>query len=44
MFLEINNVQITKALNDSVYELVIDVAATDRAVESIAEGLRQLLL
>jgi death on curing protein len=42
-FLEINGIAISQATNDDVYELVIDVAATDRSVESIAQGLRSLI-
>ncbi|WP_040496493.1 type II toxin-antitoxin system death-on-curing family toxin [Ilumatobacter nonamiensis] len=42
VFLEINGVKISKASNDDVYDLVIDVAASDPTIEAIAERLRQL--
>lgn len=43
VFLEINGVAITKASNDSVYELVMEVAAGRQSVEAIAGRLRRLL-
>lgn len=42
VFLEINGVKISKASNDDVYDLVIDVAASNPTIEAIAERLRQL--
>lgn len=42
VFLEINGVEISRASNDDVYELVIDVAAGQPTVDTIAERLRQL--
>ncbi len=42
VFLEINGVEISKASNDDVYDLVIDVAASDPTIETIAERLRRL--
>lgn len=42
VFLEINGVTISKASNDDVYDLVIEVAAGQPAIEAIAERLRQL--
>jgi len=42
VFLEINGVEISKASNDDVYDLVIDVAAGDPTIETIAERLRRL--
>ena len=42
VFLEINGVEISRARNDDVYELVIDVAAGQPSVETIAERLRRL--
>ena len=42
VFLEINGVEISRAGNDDVYELVIDAAAGKPAVDAIAERLRQL--
>ena len=43
VFLEINGVEISRASNDEVYDLVIDVAAGQPSVEAIAERLRQLV-
>ena len=43
VFLEINRVAISRADNDEVYELVIDVAAVNPTVEEIALRLRQLI-
>ena len=42
VFLEINGVEISRASNDDVYDLVIDVAAGQPTVDTIAERLRQL--
>ena len=42
VFLEINGVKISRANNDDVYELVIDVAAGEPTVDTIAERLRLL--
>ena len=42
VFLEINGVQISLAGNDDVYDLVIEVAASQTTVDAIAERLRHL--
>ncbi len=42
VFLEINGSEISRATNDDVYDLVIDVAAGQPTVDTIAERLRQL--
>ena len=42
VFLEINGVKISKAGNDDVYGLVIEVAAGQPTIEAIAKRLRQL--
>ena len=42
VFLEINGIEISRASNDDVYELVIDVAAGQPSVDTIAERLRRL--
>ncbi len=42
VFLEINSVEISRAGNDDVYDLVIDVVAGQPTVDTIAERLRQL--
>jgi len=42
VFLEINGIEISGASNDDVYDLVIDVAAGQPSVDTIAEQLRQL--
>ena len=42
VFPEINRVEISRASNDDVYDLVIDVAAGQPTVDTIAERLRQL--
>ncbi len=42
VFLEINGIEISCASNDGVYDLVIDVAAGQPTVDTIAERLRQL--
>ena len=42
VFLEINGVEISRADNDAVYDLVIDVATAQRGVDEIAQRLRNL--
>ena len=42
VFLEISHVEISRASNDDVYELVIDVAAGQPTVDEIADRLRRL--
>ena len=42
VFLEINGIEISRASNDAVYDLVIDVAAGQPTVDTIAQQLRQL--
>ena len=42
VFLEINGIEISRASNDDVYDLVIDVAAGQPTIDTIAERLRQL--
>jgi death on curing protein len=42
VFLEINGIEISRANNENVYDLVIDVAAGQPTVDTIAERLRQL--
>lgn len=42
VFLEINGVEISRAGNDDVYDLVIEIAAGQPTVDAIAERLRQL--
>jgi death on curing protein len=42
VFLEINGVEISRASNDDVFDLVIDLAAGQPTVEAIAERLSQL--
>jgi death on curing protein len=42
VFLEINGIEISRASNDDVYDLVINVAAGQPTVDTIAERLRQL--
>lgn len=42
-FLELNGVEVTKATNDDVYDLVMQVAASQLGVDDIAQGLRTLL-
>lgn len=44
VFLEINGIEISRASNDDVYDLVIDVAAGHPTVDTIAERLRQLAI
>lgn len=42
VFLEINGIEISRASNDDVYDLVLEVAAGQPTVEAIAERLEQL--
>jgi death-on-curing protein len=42
VFLEINGIEISRASNDDVYDLVIDVASGQSTVDTTAERLRQL--
>jgi death-on-curing protein len=42
VFLELNGVDATKAINDDVYEFVMEVAAGDGSVEDLASRLREL--
>ena len=42
-FLELNGVEVTRASNDAVYELVMRVAAIQVGVDDIAHELRTLL-
>lgn len=42
VFLEINGIEISRASNDDVYDLVIDVAVDQPTLDTIAERLRQL--
>jgi death-on-curing protein len=43
VFLELNGVRATRATNDDVYELVMDVGAHDRSVPVIAEQSRRIV-
>lgn len=43
VFLELTGVDVTRASNDDVYDLVFGVAAGQGSVEEIAEGLRCIL-
>jgi death-on-curing protein len=43
VFLEVYGIPITKASNDAVYRLVMEVAAGRESVEAIAGRLRRLL-
>jgi death-on-curing protein len=43
VFLELNGIDVSVSSNDGVYALVMDLAATDRAVPEIADRLRRLL-
>ncbi len=43
VFLEINGIAISRADNDDVYDLVIDVAANHPNVDQIARRLRELI-
>jgi death on curing protein len=42
VFMEINGIEISRADNDDVYDLVFDVAAGQPTVDSIAERLRRI--
>ena len=42
VFLDLNGVDVVSALNDVVYDLVMDVAATDRSVDDIAVALQRI--
>lgn len=42
VFLEINGIEVSRASNDDVYDLVIDVAAGRPAIDAIARRLQQL--
>ncbi|MCY7298222.1 MAG: type II toxin-antitoxin system death-on-curing family toxin [Ilumatobacteraceae bacterium] len=42
VFLELNEASVAHAANDDVYDLVIDIAANNLALELIAEGLIRL--
>ncbi len=42
VFLEINGIKISRASNDEVHDLVIDVAAGRPTIDAIAERLQQL--
>ncbi len=44
VFLELNNASVARATNDEVYELVMEVAASDISVEAIAAELRRIHL
>jgi death-on-curing protein len=43
VFLEINGIEISSADNESVYQLVIEVAVAQTSVDEIAEPLRDLI-
>jgi len=43
VFLEINGVVVTSASNDDVYDLVLDLATTDRTIEHLTAGLRRIV-
>jgi death on curing protein len=42
VFLQINGIEISRANNDDVYDLVIDIAAGQPTIDAIAERLRNL--
>lgn len=42
VFLEINGIAVTQAVNDDVYDFVINIAANNPALTEIADGLRRL--
>ncbi len=42
VFLEINGIEVSRASNDDVYDLVIEVAAGRPTIDAIAERLHQL--
>jgi death on curing protein len=43
VFLEINGVAISKAKNDDVYDIVIEVASSQQSIDEIAHRLRNLV-
>jgi death on curing protein len=43
-FLEIDGIEISRASNDDVYDLVTDVVADQATVDTITEQLRQLAI
>jgi death on curing protein len=43
VFLEINHIEISRANNEHVYDLVIDVAAANPSIDDIAQRLRELI-
>jgi death-on-curing protein len=43
VFLELNRVEATRAMNDDVFALVIDVAAGQATVDEIADDLRRIV-
>jgi death-on-curing protein len=43
VFLELNGLSVSDLSDDAVYDLVIDVAATDSAIEQIAASLQRLV-
>ena len=43
VFLEINGIEISRADNNDVYELVLNIATNNPPIEQIATGLRQLI-
>ena len=43
VFLEINGVDVTKASNDDVYDLVMDVASQDRSIGEIEDRMRTVI-
>lgn len=42
VFLEINSIEVSRASNDEVYDLVIDVAAREPTIEAMSERLQRL--
>lgn len=42
VFLEINDIEISRASNDDIYDLVVGIAGGQSSVEAIAERLQQL--
>ncbi len=42
VFLEINGIAVTQAVNDDVYDFVINIAANNPTLTEIADGLRRL--
>jgi death on curing protein len=43
VFLELNELDVSRASNDDVYDFVMDVATSQRSVEEIAENLRRIV-